>query len=68
MLSANVQFSSSNDVLNISQRWLLCLQAYQERQKLGAAKQIETHKLEGRIKDYVRELIKRLHERKSGRL
>ena len=43
------------------------LQAYEERQRNKNFKLIERSKLEGRIKDYVRDLIHRHHNRKNGR-
>ena len=43
------------------------LQAYEERQKSRTFKLIEREKLEPRIKEYVRDLIRRLHDRKMAR-
>ena len=43
-------------------------QAFEERQRLHTFKHIERYKLEARIKDFVRELIRRLHERKASRI
>ena len=43
-------------------------QAFEERQRVRTFKHIERYKLEARIKDFVRELIRRLHERKASRI
>lgn len=45
----------------------LGLQAYEERQRNKNFKVIERSKLEGRIKEYVRDLIHRHHNRKNAR-
>ena len=42
-------------------------QAYEERQRSRTFKLIEREKLEPRIKEYVRDLIRRLHERKLAK-
>jgi len=44
------------------------LQAYEERQRNKNFKVIERSKLEARIKEYVRDLIHRHHNRKNGRV
>ena len=52
---------------NIRNKDVAVVQAYQERSRTQAFKVIEKSKVELRIKEYVRDLIHRLHDRKHAK-